>query len=243
MRRIRLFSEQPMASGQTIELTGPPAHHLLNVLRRRAGDRVTIFNGDGFEHAGRLSDIRGRDRCTIELTTSDRPATESPLNITLIQAIGRGDRMDWALQKSVELGVSAIQPVFSERTEVRLSAERAQKRLAHWQSVVISACEQCGRVRVPTIHPPAALHELPRAEGLGLYLDPDAAGGLADLAPPDEQPIGLAVGPEGGFSDRDIAVLKELGFSGLRMGPRILRTETAGPAVLAALQARWGDLA
>lgn len=242
MRRIRVFSDQAMQFGETIELQGPPAHHLLRVLRRREGDLVTLFNGDGREHQGRISALAGRERCSIELTRTDQPNTESPLNITLIQAVGRGDRMDWALQKSVELGVSALQPVLSERTEVRLSGARAEKRLAHWHSVVISACEQCGRVCIPELRPLLALNELNSFTGLGLYLDPVAERGLNDLERVADQPVGLAVGPEGGFSDRDIRVLERLGFQGLRMGPRVLRTETAGPAVLAALQARWGDL-
>jgi len=242
MRRIRLFTDQPIEADHTVELQGPPAHHLLKVLRRREGDWVTLFNGNGCEHQGKITSVAGRDRCTVELTRSNQPATESPLTITLIQAVGRGDRMDWALQKSVELGVTTIQPVFSERTEVRLSGSRADKRLAHWKSVMISACEQCGRVRVPGLKPLRTLPELAPADGLGLYLDPGAERGLDDLEDVADQPVALAVGPEGGFSEKDIGVLEVLGFRGLRMGPRVLRTETAGPALLSALQARWGDL-
>jgi len=241
MRRIRLYNEQPMSADAAIELQGPAAHHLLKVLRRREGDQVTVFNGDGQEHQGQITAVTGRDRCTIQLNHSEQPQTESPLDITLIQAIGRGDRMDWALQKSVELGVTAIQPVFSERTEVRLSGARAEKRLEHWRSVVISACEQSGRVRIPELYPLRQLAELSADESPALFLDPEGARSLNDIDLDVSRPIRLAVGPEGGFGRKDVGALKALGFDGLRMGPRVLRTETAGPAVLAILQARAGD--
>jgi len=245
MRRIRLYSDQPMQTDDLIELEGRPAHHLLRVLRRRAGDHVTLFNGDGQEHEGRITELTGRDRCRLQLTRSTRPDAESPLEITLIQAVGRGDRMDWALQKSVELGVAGLQPVLSERTEVRLAGSRADKRMAHWQSVVIAACEQSGRVRIPTLHPLCDIGEVgaaPSMDALSLYLDPEGEGRLDDLNEPGGKAIRLAVGPEGGFSDRDMKGLRQSGFVGMKLGPRVLRTETAGPAVLAILQSRWGDL-
>jgi 16S rRNA (uracil1498-N3)-methyltransferase len=242
MRRIRLHSDQLLGTDALIELQGPAAHHLLRVLRRRSGDEVTLFNGDGREHDGRITEIAGRDRCLIQLTSSREPATESPLDLTLIQAVGRGDRMDWALQKSVELGVTRIQPVLSERTEVRLSGQRANKRMAHWHSVVVSACEQSGRVRIPALEPLCALTDVPAMDGLNLFLDPDAEETIDRLSAPGDRPLRLAIGPEGGFSDRDIKGLRQLGFKGLSLGPRVLRTETAGPAVIAILQARWGDM-
>ena len=241
MRRFRVYSPQPLQSGDTVRLEGAAAHHLLRVLRRRVGDPVILFNGDGQEHEGEIIALEGRDGCQVALTSSDRPATESPLATTLIQAIGRGDRMDWAVQKCVELGIHAIQPVLTERTEVRLQGARAEKRRDHWQQVVISACEQSGRVRVPEVAPILRLDELPAYRGTALYLEPTADRGLVDLELGPEGGVVLAIGPEGGFSAEELARLDALGFSGLRLGPRVLRTETAGAAVLAALQSRFGD--
>jgi len=249
MPRIRLYSDQEMQSGSLLKLTGPPAHHLLKVLRRRVGDHLVVFNGNGEDHFGEITSIDGRDNCSIQLLETRRPPTESPLKVTLIQAIGRGDRMDWALQKSVELGVHQIQPIMSERTEVRLTGARAEKRQSHWQKVVISACEQSGRVRIPQVDSVVQLIDLTPPAGIGLFLDPDADQTLADLdigaakasEATAEQSMALAVGPEGGFSELEIKQLSTLGFTGLRLGPRVLRTETAGPAALAILQSHFGD--
>jgi 16S rRNA (uracil1498-N3)-methyltransferase len=174
------------------------------------------------------------------------PATEreSPLRITLAQGIARGDKMDWILQKATELGVARIVPLVSDRTEVKLDAERARKRLAHWQAVLVSACEQCGRNRVPELAEPAKLHDwaagLGEESGLRLALDPQGDARTRDLASGTRAT--LAVGPEGGLSDKDLATLGQAGFRGLRLGPRILRTETAGLAAVAALQAIHGDV-
>jgi 16S rRNA (uracil1498-N3)-methyltransferase len=167
-------------------------------------------------------------------------ANESPLRITLAQAIARGEKMDWVLQKATELGVEAVVPLLTERTEVKLDAERSEKRSAHWRGVVIAACEQCGRARVPAIAAPVTLRDwLAGRATPGWFLDPDAERGLRD---PEPGELTLVVGPEGGLGDRDLASLRAAGFRGLRLGPRILRTETAGVAVLAALQALHGDL-
>jgi 16S rRNA (uracil1498-N3)-methyltransferase len=241
MRTIRLHTDQPLATGQTIELEPGPARHLVRVLRQRVGDPVTLFNGDGSEHAGVITAIEGKQSCRVELRASHQPERESPLAISLVQAIGRGERMDYSIQKAVELGVAEIQPVFSERTEVRLGAERADKRLAHWQQVAIAACEQSGRVRLPRIHPPAPLHEVRPGTGLNLFLDPLAKLGPTGLETPESLAASIVIGPEGGLSEAEIDQLTQLGFTGLRIGPRVLRTETAGPAVIALLQARFGD--
>jgi 16S rRNA (uracil1498-N3)-methyltransferase len=170
---------------------------------------------------------------------------ESPLRIILLQGIARGEKMDWILQKATELGVAALVPVASERSEVKLSGERATKRHAHWRSVVVAACEQSGRARVPDVAAPeslaAALARLP-GNGLRLTLDPGADIGLAGLPAPEAATCIVAIGPEGGWSPRDRALLADAGFTGLHLGPRILRTETAGMAAIAALQARFGDL-
>ncbi len=241
MRRIRLYTDQALASGQAVSLVDGPARHLLKVLRQRVGASVILFNGDGSEYDGEISAIEGKEHCRVELGEARRPDCESPLAITLVQAIGRGERMDFSIQKAVELGVSTIRPVFSERTEVRLTGERADKRLAHWQQVAIGACEQSGRVRLPMIHPPVPLFEIQAGDGLNLYLDPLAERSPANLTAPGCGQALIAIGPEGGFSEAEIGWLAGQNFRGLRLGPRVLRTETAGPAAIAMLQTRFGD--
>ncbi len=241
MRSIRLYSDQPLEVGEVVELETTPARHLIRVLRRRVDDPVVLFNGDGSEYSGRILSIDGKDRCSVELHSVEEPEVESPLAITLVQAIARGERMDYAIQKAVELGVSAIRPVFSERCEVRLNEKRTMTRLAHWRQVAISACEQCGRMQIPEIHPPEALDALTTEVALNLYLDPNAELTLGRMNIPDPPRLTLVIGPEGGLSEAEVAALDRAGFIGLRLGPRVLRTETAGPAAIAALQTRFGD--
>lgn len=246
MRVIRAFVDQSLSAGQTVELPDDAAAHLVRVLRLREGDACVLFNGDGFDHDARLVKV-GKRGASAEIVGARAVDVESPLRITLIQGIARGEKMDWILQKATELGVAGFVPVSSDRSEVRLDAERAAKRHAHWRSVVVSACEQSWRARVPEIAAPqslaAALDTLPSA-GTRWLLDPDATAGIATLAA-DSAADGfvLAIGPEGGWSSKDRAALVAAGFDGLRLGPRILRTETAGMAAIAALQARFGDLA
>lgn len=241
MRRIRLYTEQALTAGQSVSLADGPARHLLRVLRQRVGASVTLFNGDGAEYDGEIAAIDGKERCQVLLTAARWPETESALAITLVQAIGRGERMDFSIQKAVELGVSAIRPIFSERTEVRLAGERADKRLAHWQQVAIAACEQSGRVRLPVIHAAVPLAEIQRESGLCLYLDPEAELTPANLSTPASNRAMIVIGPEGGLSEAESGWLARQGFAGLRLGPRVLRTETAGPATIAMLQTRFGD--
>lgn len=241
MRRIRLYDDQPMAAGQALELGSGPAKHLLRVLRRQLGDEVVLFNGDGQEYEGRIVELIGKNGCRIEIDRAVRPPVESPLDIVLAQAIARGERMDWAIQKAVELGVTAIQPVFSERCEVRLDERREAKRLAHWQGVVVAACEQSGRARVPEVHSPIPLDQLEPGKAVGLYLDPEADLRPAELQIESGRAILIAIGPEGGFSQQECDALSRRGFRGLRLGPRVLRTETAGAAAIAMLQTRFGD--
>lgn len=241
MRQIRLYTDQTLASGQALSLSDGPARHLLKVLRQRVGAAVILFNGDGAEYDGEITAIEGKERCRIQLIDKRRPETESPLSISLVQAIGRGERMDFSIQKAVELGVSEIRPVFTERTEVRLAGERADKRLAHWQQVAIGACEQSGRVRLPTVHPAVPLFEIRAEEGLCLYLDPQAELSPSTLAPPHSARAMIVIGPEGGLSEAETGWLARSGFTGLRLGPRVLRTETAGPATIAMLQTCFGD--
>ena len=244
MRLTRIHVDLPLAAGARIALPDAAAGHLLRVLRAQVGDPCVLFNGDGNDYDARIAAI-GRREASVEVLGVRAVDNESPLQITLMQGIARGDKMDWILQKATELGVAAVLPVSSERSEVRLDRARADKRVAHWRSVVVSACEQSGRAQLPQLTPlqslVAALPLLPQT-ALRLLLDPQAAMSLATLPEP-ETGIVIAVGPEGGWSPRDREALHAAGFNGVRLGPRVLRTETAGIAAIAILQLRFGDLA
>jgi len=244
VRIIRSHVNQPLAVGQRITLPEDSSLHLLRVLRLAPGDTVTLFNGDGHDYAARLLTAAKRG-AEAEIIGKQVVARESPLHITLAQGLARGEKMDLVLQKATELGVAAFAPVFTERTEVKLDPDRAAKRLAHWQGVLAAACEQSGRAAMPVLHQPQALASYAASETaeLRLALDPGGELDLARAAPAPGQGIALVVGPEGGLSERDLATLRAAGFRGLRLGPRILRTETAGLAAVAALQAMYGDLA
>lgn len=245
MRVTRAHVETALASGVELTLPEPVAAHLVRVLRLQPGDVFTLFNGDGHDYAARIV-AAGKREVRIRVEAVAAVDNESPLRITVLQGIARGERMDWIVQKATELGVAAIVPVSSERSEVRLDRERADKRTAHWRSVVVAACEQCGRARVPTVSAPtsllAAVQALPAA-AWRMLLDPEATRGLRDVADPGGREVVLAIGPEGGWSPRDIEILHAAGFDGVRLGPRVLRTETAGIAAIAALQATSGDFA
>jgi 16S rRNA (uracil1498-N3)-methyltransferase len=246
VRSIRLFSDLPLEPGRELSLPDGAAAHAVRVLRLRAGDAVTLFNGDGHEYLATLVAAGAREvRAAIETVAS--PARESPLRLTLLQAVARGEKMDWIVQKATELGVARIVPVATERSEVKLDASRGEKRLEHWRAVAIAACEQCGRNTLPRIDAPVSL-----AAWLGANATPPSAtrwvlqpeeGALRarDLQVKAPATLELAVGPEGGFGETDLAALREHDFRGLALGPRILRTETAGVAAIAALQALYGD--
>ncbi|HVR80763.1 MAG TPA: 16S rRNA (uracil(1498)-N(3))-methyltransferase [Luteimonas sp.] len=244
MRLTRLHVEAALAVGGRIVLPESVAGHLLRVLRAGVGDTCVLFNGDGRDYDARIVAI-GKRTAEVDIVAARALDNESPLRITLLQALARGDKMDWILQKATELGVVALVPVESERSEVKLDGERAGKRVAHWHSVIIAACEQSGRAKVPEMASPCplvlALQALPPASKR-LLLDPDAAHGLGvcgnDGANLEQV---LAIGPEGGWSPRDLDALRAAGFIGIRLGRRVLRTETAGIAAIAALQARFGD--
>ncbi|MGY3265729.1 16S rRNA (uracil(1498)-N(3))-methyltransferase [Lysobacter sp. HA35] len=244
MRMTRVHVAQPLSTGAEITLPEGPAAHLTRVLRLGAGDACIVFNGDGNDYAATLVAVGKRDaRLLVGDTT--RVDRESPLRITLLQGVAKGEKMDLILQKATELGVNAIAPVWSQRSDVKLDGDRAVKRLDHWRSVVASACEQCGRATVPDVAAPvtlaAALASL-ETHTMHLLLDPEGAHSLRTMALDDASSICIAVGPEGGWSPLDREQLRAAGFDGLRLGPRILRTETAGLAAIAALQARFGDL-
>ncbi|NYZ61611.1 16S rRNA (uracil(1498)-N(3))-methyltransferase [Luteimonas deserti] len=243
MRVIRAHVDLPLAPGERIELPETAAAHLTRVLRLREGDACVLFNGDGHDHDARLVAV-GKRGASAEILARRGVDLESPLRITLVQGLARGEKMDWILQKATELGVAAFVPVTSDRSEVKLDAERAAKRHGHWHSVVVSACEQSWRSRIPDVAAPrtlaSALQMLP-ADASRWWLDPGADTGIAGMPAPAGNVV-LAIGPEGGWSDNDRTALRAAGFTGLRLGPRILRTETAGIAAIAALQARFGDL-
>ncbi len=218
------------------------AHHALRVLRLREGDAIVLFDGGGGEIDAQLR-RDGRELLAV-LGARRSENRESPLVLELAQALPTGDKMDWVIQKAVELGVHAIQPLQAERSVLRLSGERAERRLAHWCQVAIAACEQCGRNRLPQIRPlrtPAQW--LAEASASPLWvMDPRGTQRLAAAPLPDpEQGLRLAVGPEGGWSEGELASLRAAGCVAVTLGPRVLRTETAGLAALAVLQARWGD--
>lgn len=246
MRLTRCHVDLPLAPARSFALPETAANHLTRVLRLREGDECVLFNGDGQDYMARLVSVGKRDT-QVEVMSSLAVERESPLRLTLIQGIARGEKMDLILQKATELGIARIQPVNAERTEVKLDAERLDKRVAHWRSVVVSACEQSGRARIPEVSMPTPLIQAAQAcdgADLRLLLDPVGEQSLAGLSPPTGGAgITVAIGPEGGWSPRDREILLASGFVGLRLGPRVLRTETAGLAAIAALQSRFGDLA
>ncbi|WP_374558019.1 16S rRNA (uracil(1498)-N(3))-methyltransferase [Thermomonas sp.] len=242
MRLTRSYVAVSLMPGTEIALPEDVAVHLVRVLRLQPGDACVLFNGDGHDYDARLL-AAGKREARAEILAARTVENESPLRITLLQGIARGEKMDWILQKATELGVARIVPVDSERSEVKLDAARAEKRLSHWREVVVSACEQSGRAVVPEVLPPQPLARgAALREGRGFVLDPVAAHTLASL---QGNPLGactLAIGPEGGWSPRDHEQLQAAGYEGLRLGPRVLRTETAGIAAISALQALAGDL-
>lgn len=244
MRLTRCHVELPLQAGRTLALPEAAANHLTRVLRLREGDGCVLFNGDGHDYAARIGAVSKRE-VIAEVLSAQAIANESPLHVTLLQGIARGEKMDLILQKATELGVAAIAPVNAERTEVKLDGERLGKRMAHWRSVIVSACEQSGRARVPGLAMPTGLLEAAQAsdpQAVRLILDPAGELSLATMQAPAGASAVVAIGPEGGWSPRDRDILRGAGFVGLRLGPRILRTETAGLAALAALQSRFGDL-
>lgn len=239
----RVFVTQDLAEGTTIALPEEKRHHLATVLRLSAGDALILFNGDGAEYAATLI-AADRKRAEARIDNRTTPRRESPLEITLLQAVARGDRMDFALGKAVELGVTAIQPVFTARGQVKLDGARLDKKHSHWQRVVESAAEQSGRLICPRLAEATELSPLietpPEADRL-LMLAPEATTGLDSQMPATS--IALLIGPESGLSNDEIDRASTAGWQALALGPRVLRTETAGMAALAALQTVWGDLA
>jgi len=242
MRILRSFVELPLAIGQRFALPEAASAHLVKVLRLQAGASCVLFNGDGFDYDAQLFSVEKRG-AQVDVIARHAVVNESPLQITLVQGIARGEKMDWILQKATELGVTRIAPVITDRTEVKLDGERSEKRMAHWRGILAAACEQCGRATLPVLIEPQSLAKYAAGDGNAhrLVLNPEGGQTLSELAMAGNEAITLVIGPEGGLSDRDLAVLRAAGFTGLKLGPRILRTETAGVATIAALNALYGD--
>lgn len=241
MASPRIFCDVRLGPGAQFPLPQDASNHVGRALRLRAGDALVVFDGSGGEYEAVIQRI---DRGRVEVKTGafKDAGPESPLDVGLVQGLPEADKMDWILQKSVELGVAWIQPVVCERSVVRLSGERAARRESHWQRVVIAACEQCGRNRVPELRPTLAFRDWAarQTQAARWVLAPGAGEPLA-LREAPAGPVELLAGPEGGLSERELDITATLGFETLSLGPRVLRSETAPLAALAAMQALWGD--
>ncbi len=248
MNAPRFYCALPLAPGLPIELPPAAARHAARVLRLVAGDELVLFNGEGGEYSGRIESVE-RERVAVCGLVHRAIEREAPISISLVQALSASEKMDFAVQKAVELGAARIVPVASRRSVLRLEGERAARRVEHWRGVVVAACEQCGRNRLPEVAALQTLTQwlsrpLPAASPrtLRLLFDPQSAQTLADLAPPAPGDcVELLIGAEGGLAPEESELALRAGFTALRLGPRVLRTETAGLAALAAIQCLWGD--
>lgn len=242
MKNPRVYQACQVQPGDEIALDEPAARHLIQVLRLRLNDPFILFNGWGQAWQARLT-ASSRRHATAGIEQGLETNPESPLHTHLGLGISKGERMDYAIQKAVELGVSEITPLFTRYSMVKLDDKRKEKRQQHWQGIIIGACEQCGRNQLPTLHP--AQDNTSWLTGtqteVRILLDPLAAQALTDIAARPRS-TSLYIGPEGGLSDEEIDTAKQAGFTGIRLGPRVLRTETAVVATLTALQLTWGDL-
>jgi 16S rRNA (uracil1498-N3)-methyltransferase len=243
MANLRFYSNSPLAINATVTLSESAAAHATRALRLSEGDSVVLFNGNGFDYICTLTAVK-KNAVTAQVSSAQQIDSESPLNITLLQGISSGDRMDFTIQKAVELGVKQIQPINTQRSVVKLNAERAEKRTEHWQNIAISACEQSGRAVVPKVLAPVALDKWlsqnPRSNDTRILLNPVGAKRLAAMTKPTAE-IQLLIGAEGGLSPTEIALAASQGFQSIVLGPRILRTETAALTAISVMQGLWGD--
>jgi 16S rRNA (uracil1498-N3)-methyltransferase len=243
VRLIRVYVDAPLAPGARVHFAGAAAAHVRRVLRLEVGDSLTLFNGDGSDYPARVAAF-GRGSVEASVTGRAAARAESPLAVTLVQGIARAERMDLVVQKATELGVAAVVPVVTARSVVKLDADARGRRRAHWTGIAVAACEQCGRATLPAIAAPRALADVlagPSAAGARLLLAPDAPLALA-AAVRDETAVEILVGPEGGLEDAERHAALDAGFRACRLGPRVLRSETAAIAALAVLQSVAGDL-
>ena len=242
MRIPRIFTDSPLAVGSQSQLDDNAANHVGRVLRMQAGQALLLFNGDGHDYHATITEA-GKKHVLVAVTEAAGNETESPLRVVLAQTLSKGDRMDYAVQKAVEMGVSEIVPLTTERCDVKLKGDREDKRLRHWQQVAISAAEQCGRARVPEIQPVMTVQqwlEHARACDLRLVLHHRTERSLNTLEKPSS--IALMIGPEGGLTAEEIALAEDNGFLPVALGPQVMRTETAPVAAIALCQWLWGDI-
>jgi 16S rRNA (uracil1498-N3)-methyltransferase len=243
MSNLRFYSPSPLTIGVTAALSENAAAHATRVMRLKVGDTLTLFCGDGVDYQCALVSVE-KKTASVEVLSQEKINNESPLNMRLLQGISSGDRMDYTIQKAVELGVTEIFPLSTERSVTKLSGDRAEKRVEHWQGVAIAACEQSGRAVLPKIHFPLTLAQWlsqhDTQQSLNLLLNPVAAKTLAQLTKPENQ-IHLLIGPEGGLSPGEIELANQNNFQSIVLGPRILRTETAALTAISSMQTLWGD--
>jgi len=240
MRLPRVYVDAHLAPGETLTLPDGPGRHLTQVLRLGPGAPLQVFNGDGRDYGARLASL-ARQQVTLAVDSPGTAEPLPPLEIQLAIGVSKGERMDYTIQKSVELGVSRISPLFTGRSVVQLRGERLERRMEHWQGVVIGACEQSGRRRLPQLDGATAFSDwIATAPAETLLLDAEAERALTALPPPEDR-VTLLVGPEGGLSPGERRHAQGRGFRPVRLGPRVLRTETAPLAAIAAIQALWGD--
>lgn len=246
MRIPRCFIDQPLEVDTTIRLPTETGHYVHTVLRLDTGNRIVLFNGLGGEYNAVLT-LEGRTRCA-RILGYDAREVESSIRIHLAPALAKGEKLDWVMQKATELGIAEISPIATARCEMRLAADRRERKLEHWRQIVVHACAQCGRNRIPTVHMPVSLEAwLPSLGSIAgdttrLVLSPLAGTATLTSIGRPEQHIVVVVGPEGGLTDAEEETLRATGFSAVTLGPRILRAETAACAAVAALQTLWGDL-
>jgi 16S rRNA (uracil1498-N3)-methyltransferase len=243
MRLTRVYVDTELAVGQLLDIEGGAGNHVTRVLRLRVGEALTLFDGRGGEYSASIKEIR-RDTVLVNVLEHRALERESPCQLTLAQGISRGERMDWVVQKATELGVSRIVPLFTERSVVRLDERQAARKIQHWRSIAVSACEQSGRNRIPDIAVPVGLYDFLQSgplEGAGLLLSPDAESSIADIASLAGGAT-ILIGPEGGLADIEREAAGNHGYTPVRMGPRVLRTETAAVCALSLLQQKFGDL-
>lgn len=242
MRVPRIYHPNPIESASIVQLSEDAAGHVGRALRMQPGQEVLLFDGSEFEYLASITEVTKKS-VTVEIQSKTETDVESPLDIHLGQVVSRGDKMEFTIQKSVELGVNTITPLLSERCGVKLDAKRFEKKLQQWQKIAISACEQCGRNKVPVIRPIMQLEDWCEEEyqGLKLNLHPRAPYSINSLPEPVQR-VKLLIGPEGGLSDGEIEMASEQNFEQTLLGPRVLRTETAALTAITALQVRFGDL-
>lgn len=240
MRLHRIYYLFDAQLNEDIAIEGDRAHYIKNVLRLKLNRKLRLFNGKGQEF---LAEIIALNKKTVQLHLLEVIASIAPskLNITLVQSLSKGERMDYTVQKATELGIAQIQPITSEFCEVKLKGARLQKKINHWQNIAISACEQSFRAEIPEILAPISITEYSANKHCGMLLEPEENNTITDIAPLQWSQFDVVVGPEGGWSEKDLKQLHSTGLTGIQFGQRVLRTETVAPAILAAIHSLWGD--